>query len=99
MTAWLLQESFNTVCATTNVVVEACVGLTVGYPQEQRKMMQGLLDLLLHVLTTPQSSVTHLRAVGGALQAMEQFGVDLFLEITGTSFQEALRPSSHFCLL
>lgn len=68
LSAWLLQESFNTICATTNVVVEACVDFSMRFPQEQRKVMQGLLDLLLHILTTPQSSVTHLRAMGGALQ-------------------------------
>ena len=76
MSPWLLQESFNTICATTNVVVEVCVGFMSAYPDEQRKTMCGILDLLLHVLTTPQSSVTHLRAVAGALQALE-FDVDL----------------------
>lgn len=53
--------------------------------------MIGILDLLLHLLTTPQSSVTHLRAVGGALQALEEFGVDLFLEISGTNLQHWIR--------
>ena len=52
--------------------------------------MRGILDLLPHVLTTPQSSVTHLRAVGGALQALE-FDVDLFLEATGANFQHWVR--------
>lgn len=91
MSPWLLQESFNTVCAATNVVVEECVSLTSSYPHEQEKMMTGILDLLLHLLTTPQSAVTHLRAVGGALQALEQFGVDLLLEITGASIQNWIR--------
>jgi hypothetical protein len=86
-----MQESYNTICATTNIVVDACVNLVSSYPQEQRKMMQGLLDLLLHILTTPQSSVTHLRAVGSALQAMERFGIELFLEITGSNFQHWVR--------
>ena len=90
MSPWLLQESFNTICATTNVVVEVCVRLMSSYPDEQRKTMRGILDLLLHVLTTPQSSVTHLRAVAGALQALE-FDVDLFLEATGSSFQHWVR--------
>jgi hypothetical protein len=88
---WLLQESFNTICAATNTVVEECIVLSSSYPREQEKMMHGLLDLLLHVLTTPQSSVTHLRAVGGALQALEQFGVALFLEIAGTNLQHWIR--------
>lgn len=91
MSSWLLQESFNCICSTTNTVVDACVEFTSRYPQEKRKIMQGLIDLLLHILTTPQSSVTHLRAVGGALQAMDQFGVDVFLEVTGNNFQHWLR--------
>ena len=91
LSAWLLQESFNTVCAAANAVVDASVGLTSNHPQEERRMLQGLLDLLLHILTTPQSSVTHLRAVGGALQALEKFGVELFLEITSTNFQHWVR--------
>lgn len=90
MSPWLLQESFNTICAATNVVVEVCVGFMSSNPDEQRKTMRGILDLLLHVLTTPQSSVTHLRAVGGALQALE-FDVDLFLEATGANFEHWVR--------
>lgn len=59
-------------------------------PDDQRKAMRGILELLLQVLTTPQSSVTHLRAVGGAIQAME-FDVDLFLDVTGSNFQHWVR--------
>lgn len=54
-------------------------------------MIQGILDLLLHVLTTPQSCVTHLRAVGGAIQAFEKFGIEMFLEIAGGSLQHWIR--------
>lgn len=54
-------------------------------------MMQGILDLLLHVLTTPQSAVVHLRAVGGAIHALEQFGVSMFLEIAGENLQHWIR--------
>lgn len=54
-------------------------------------MIHGILDLLLHVLTTPQSSVTHLRAVGGTIQAFEKFGINLFLEVTGGSLQHWIR--------
>jgi len=88
---WLLQESFNTLCATTILVVEECVNPTSSVPKEQRKMIQGILDLFLHVLTTPQSTVTHLRAVGGALQAFEKFGTQMFLETTGGHFQHWIR--------
>jgi hypothetical protein len=91
MSSWLLQESFNTICATTILLVEECVNFLSSDPNEQSKLMQGILDLLLHVLTTPQSSVTHLRAVGGALQVLSQFGVAGFLEITGPNFQHWVR--------
>jgi hypothetical protein len=88
---WLLQESFNTVCATTIQVVDESVSPTSSIPNEQRKMIQGILDLLLHVLTTPQSTVTHLRAVGGAIQAFEKFGAQMFLETTGGHLQHWIR--------
>ena len=87
----ILQESFNTICATTIVVVEECAGPTAASPREQKKIVQGILDLLLHILTTPQSSVTHLRAVGGAIQALERFGTAVFLEIAGGSLQHWIR--------
>ncbi|KAL3942634.1 MAG: hypothetical protein SGBAC_003206 [Bacillariaceae sp.] len=85
------KESFNTMCATTIVVVEECASPLATYPSEQKAIVQGILDLLLHVLTTPQSAVTHLRAIGGAIQALESFGVDIFLEVTGDSLQNWLR--------
>ncbi len=88
---WLLQESFNTICATTIIVVEECASPTSTSLLDQKKMIQGILDLLLHVLTTPQSSVTHLRAVGGAIQALERFGAAMFLEITDGSLQHWIR--------
>ena len=91
---WLLQESFNIICATTILVVEECASPTSESPTHQKKMVQGILDLLLHILTTPQSSVTHLRAVGGAIQALERFGVAMFLEITGGSLQHWIRVVS-----
>ena len=87
----MLQESFNTICATTIIVVEECAGPISASPREQKKMVQGILDLLLHILTTPQSSVTHLRAVGGAIQALEKFGPSIFLEIVGGSIQHWIR--------
>ena len=72
-------------------MVEECASPTSTFPKEQKKMIQGILDLLLHVLTTPQSCVTHLRAVGGAIQALERFGAEMFLEISGGSLQHWIR--------
>jgi hypothetical protein len=71
--------------------VEESVNSISLSPREQKKMIQGILDLLLHVLTTPQSCVTHLRAVGGAIQALEKFGTAMFLEIAGGSLQHWIR--------
>lgn len=88
---WLLQESFNTICAATITVVEECAAVTSSYPQDQEKMTSGLLDLLLHMLTTPQSSVTHLRAVGGAIHALEKFGVAFFVQVIGDNLQNWIR--------
>lgn len=115
---WLLQESFNTILNATNIVVEECVKLTEPHPWEQKKMIHSILDLFLHILTTPQvsarssacffffckdphvrnllpfipqSSVTHLRALGGALQALEQFGISIFLSAVGNTLQHWLR--------
>ncbi|KAI2508348.1 hypothetical protein MHU86_6022 [Fragilaria crotonensis] len=61
------------------------------HPRELKKMAQGTVDLLLQILTVPQSAVTHLRTVGGALQALEKFGAKLFLEVTGDSLQHWIR--------
>lgn len=61
------------------------------HPREQKKMVQSVLDLLLHVLAAPQSSVAHLRALGGSLQSLMKFGVELFIEITGDSLQHWVR--------
>ena len=88
---WLLQESFNTVCATIILVVDESAIPTSSIPKEQRKMIQGILDLLLHVLTTPQSTVTHLRAIGGAIHAFDKFGTQFFLETTGVHLQHWVR--------
>lgn len=86
---WLLQESFNTICAVTIVVVEECAESTKA--SEQKKLIQGVLDLLLHILTTPQSTVTHLRAVGGAIQTLERFGAAAFVGSTESSLQHWIR--------
>ena len=39
----------------------------------------------------PQSSVTHLRAVGGAIQALENFGAAMFLDTAGNTLQHWIR--------
>ena len=64
LSPWIVQESFNVICAATNILVDECAGVLHSNPREQKKMAQGVLDLLLHVIATPQSSVAHLRALG-----------------------------------
>lgn len=91
LSSWLLQESFNTICAATNMLVDECVDLISAYPYEQKKMVTEVLDLLLRTIAIPQSSVTHLRALGGVLQALDKFGVALFLEVTGDSVEHWVR--------
>jgi hypothetical protein len=89
MAPWLLQESFNTICASIIIVVEE--GASLFAPHERRNIIEGILDVLLHVLATPQSSVTHLRAVGGALQTLDLFGADMFVETAGNNLQHWIR--------
>jgi len=88
---WLLQECFNTICAAANMLVDECAGPISAFPKEEKKMTQGILDLLLHVLTAPQSAVTYLRTVGGALHTLNKLGVKNFLEAGGASTQHWLR--------
>ena len=88
---WLLQESFNTICAAANMLVDECTISISAFPREEKKMTQGILDLLLHVLTAPQSSVTYLRTVGGALQTLNKLGVGNFLEVSGGTIQHWVR--------
>lgn len=87
---WLVQESFNTICATSNLLVDEWHSLSnssLDHITEKNKIAKGLLDLLLHIVTTPQSSVTHLRALGGVSQALDKFGVALSLQLIGDHFQ------------
>jgi len=88
---WLVQEIFNTICAATNMLVDECVPIMSSVPHEERVMAHGILDLLLHVVATPQSPVTHLRALGGASQALDKFGVALFLEAVDESLEHWAR--------
>lgn len=87
---WLSQEIFNTLCATTNLVVDVVVEILRGRPSERRVVVGEVLQLLLQVLALPQSSVTQLRAIGGALQVLEA-DVEGFIDATGSTFQHWAR--------
>lgn len=91
LSSWLLQESFNTICATATLLVDECTIPICSYPREQKKMAQGILDLLLHILTIPQSAVTHLRSVGAALHSLSKFGAAVFFDVVGDSLQHWIR--------
>eukprot|EP00957_Ditylum_brightwellii_P156950 11945071-Ditylum_brightwellii.AAC.1 len=73
------------------MLVDECVPIMSSVPHEERVMAHGILDLLLHVVATPQSPVTHLRALGGASQALDKFGVALFLEAVDESLEHWAR--------
>uniref|UniRef100_A0A7S4ITR2 Uncharacterized protein n=2 Tax=Odontella aurita TaxID=265563 RepID=A0A7S4ITR2_9STRA len=91
LSPWLLQESFNTICAATNILVDECHGMLNASRHEQTKMAQGILDLLLHIISAPHSCVTHLRALGGASQALDHFGPAVFLDVVGDTLQHWAR--------
>lgn len=91
LSPWLVQESYNTICASTNILVDECAGLVACLPKEQHKLAQGVLDVILHVLSMPLSSVAHQRGLGGASQALYTFGTTLFLEVLGDKLQHWTR--------
>lgn len=85
--SWIVQESYNTVCAATITLVDECADIMLISPEERKFMAKGLFDLLLHISSTPQSTVTHLRALGSASYAFDKFGASLFVEVVGDNLQ------------
>lgn len=73
------------------MLVDVSCGPISSFPKEEKKMTEGILDLLLHVLTAPQSAVTYLRTIGGALHTLNKLGADNFIEAGGASMQHWLR--------
>lgn len=61
----MMQESFNCLSASIILVVDECDGNLVTNVDQMNKLAKAVFDALLHMLTTPQSSVTLLRALGG----------------------------------
>jgi len=84
---WLTQESFNTISAISILLLEESDMMT-HIPFERKKMVRGILDLLLHIISTPQSSVTLLRALGAASHALEKVGATFFLEVVDQNAQD-----------
>jgi len=88
---WLVQESFNTICAMIILLIDECADILLVFPEERKKTAQGVFDCLLFVLTTPQSSVTQTRGLGAVSLGIEKFGVSTFLETVSDNFQHWAR--------
>ena len=61
----MTQETFNCISATVILLVEECIDYFASSRYEMEKLAKGVFDLLLHVMATPQSSITLLRTLGG----------------------------------
>ena len=88
---WLVQETYNTICALLIVVVDECAGYLARVPREQNKLAVAVFDVLLHVLSMPLSPVAHQRSLGGASQALTKFGALVSLEVIGDRLQHWAR--------
>jgi len=91
ISSWLLQETTNTISAASILLIDECSDILSNNPPEQKRMIQGILDLLMNILSTPQSSVTLLRTMGAASHALEKFGSVLFLEVIDDNLQHWAR--------
>ena len=89
--SWLVQEAFNTICATIILVVDECSDLMLSNTQGRRAAAQGIFDLILFILTIPQSTITQARGLGAACLSIDKFGVLIFLETVGDNLQHWAR--------
>jgi hypothetical protein len=62
--AELTQESFNCLSASVILVVDECVNEVIADADKVTQLARSVFGALLHLLTTPQSSVTLLRTLG-----------------------------------
>ena len=84
--SWLIQESFNTICAGVILIVDECAHI-----EKKNNLASAVLDISLFIISTPQSSVTLLRCLGGASHALEKFGTVTFLDAVGDQLQNWAR--------
>ena len=61
----MTQEFFNTLSASVILLIDECFDVVSTDEYELEKFGASLFDVLLHLLATPQSSVTLLRTLGG----------------------------------
>ena len=83
----MTQETFNCISATVILLVEECIDNFAANSYELEKLAKSVFDLLLHVMSTPQSSVTLLRTLGGSAHALDKFGASIFLNAVGNDLQ------------
>ncbi|KAL7456061.1 hypothetical protein ACHAWC_008790 [Mediolabrus comicus] len=83
----MTQETFNCISATVILLVEECIDYFASSRYEMEKLAKGVFDLLLHVMATPQSSITLLRTLGGSAHALDKFGASAFLNAVGNDLQ------------
>jgi len=83
----MTQEAFNCLSASAILLIDECFDVVSEDEDELEKLGGSLFDVLLHLLTTPQSSVTLLRTLGGSAHALDKFGVLIFLKSAGNQLQ------------
>lgn len=64
-TGEMTQESFNCLSASVILIVDECVDTVMMGAGNVGLLSKSVFDLLMHLLATPQSSVTLLRTLGG----------------------------------
>jgi hypothetical protein len=87
MAPWLVQESFNIISASLIVLVDECYEIMSQNPYEQTKMVERALNLLLHIVSAPLSSVTLLRALGAVSHILDKVGASSFLDAVEDDLQ------------
>jgi hypothetical protein len=88
MSPWLKQESFNTIAAASIVLVDECCDiLSSRSSYDLMSMIDGVLALLLQIISTPLSSVTLLRGLGAVSHVLDKVGADTFLAASGDNLQ------------
>lgn len=66
----IAQESYNCISASVILCVDECYHVVSRGKYEIDTLGGTLFDVLLHLLASPQSSVTHLRTLGSKLSLL-----------------------------
>ncbi|KAL7539684.1 hypothetical protein ACHAXR_011103 [Thalassiosira sp. AJA248-18] len=73
------QEAFNCLSASVILLIDECFETVSEDDYELESLGKSIFDILLHILTTPQSS--------GSAHALDKFGVLIFLKVVGNQLQ------------